>query len=239
MVFRRWQGHVFLVLSVIYLSQTVPASFAERLRGMGAEVVIEGADYEASMAAARQVPSRSATLLSDSTWPGMMAVSVSCGLSSLRAEAAMPARSRRHIFFFRPGSAGLPPPWLCICAVHLVFPRIIVVEPDRAPALQAIRQGQLCDAGEGVYRWSARLQKGVADNTASLSATATDFATLTDADVEAELPQMAAMGLFSPSGGAGLAAAMIGARWACSASVLTVVCWSSRQKAPSRTERHG
>ena len=41
-------------------------------------------------------------------------------------------------------------------AVHLrgAFgdaPRIIVVEPDRAPALQqAIRQGELCDAGEGV-----------------------------------------------------------------------------------------
>ena len=44
---------VFGAKSVIYLSETVPAVFADRLREKGAEVVIEGSDYEASMAGAQ------------------------------------------------------------------------------------------------------------------------------------------------------------------------------------------
>ena len=63
MAFRWWRARIFGATSVIYLSETVPASFAERLRGMGAEVVIEGADYEASMAAAEAgAVTRGATL---------------------------------------------------------------------------------------------------------------------------------------------------------------------------------
>ena len=211
-------ARIFGASSVIYLSETVPASFAERLRGMGAEVVIEGADYEASMAAAEAgAVARGATLLSDSTWPGHDGgVGVMQGyLVSAREAADACPQPPTHIFL-QAGVGG----FAAAMAVHLraafgAAPRIIVVEPDRAPALrQAISQGQLCDAGEGVSSMG-RLDCKRASLTAlaSLSETATDFATLTDADVEAELPQMAAMGLAtSPSGGAGLAAAMIGAR---------------------------
>ena len=79
-------ARIFGATSVIYLSETVPASFAERLRGMGAEVVIEGADYEASMAAAEAgAVTRGATLLRIPHGPGMMAVSVSCRVICLRA----------------------------------------------------------------------------------------------------------------------------------------------------------
>src|SRR6056297_988170 len=45
-------ARVFGARAVIYLADTVPESFAQRLRDKGAEVVREGADYAASMAAA-------------------------------------------------------------------------------------------------------------------------------------------------------------------------------------------
>ena len=43
---------VFGANSVVYLSETVPKDFAGKLRDKGAEVVIEGENYEASMQAA-------------------------------------------------------------------------------------------------------------------------------------------------------------------------------------------
>ena len=62
---------VFGAKSVIYLSETVPAGFADRLREKGAEVVIEGSDYEASMAGAQAAAEANGwTLLSDSSWNG-------------------------------------------------------------------------------------------------------------------------------------------------------------------------
>jgi len=61
---------LFGARAVIYLSQAVPAAFAARLLAKGAEVVRDGADYEASMqAAARAAGANGWTLLSDSSWP--------------------------------------------------------------------------------------------------------------------------------------------------------------------------
>ena len=66
-------AQVFGARAVIYLADTVPEAFANRLRAKGAEVVRSGADYEASMAAAEQAAAdKGWTLLSDSTWPGEM-----------------------------------------------------------------------------------------------------------------------------------------------------------------------
>ena len=57
--------------AVIFLANTVPEAFAERLRGIGADVMRAGADYEASMAAAvAYAEAESAELLSDSSWAG-------------------------------------------------------------------------------------------------------------------------------------------------------------------------
>lgn len=211
-------ARVFGAAAVIYLSETVPASFAERLRGMGAQVVIEGADYEASMAAAEAgATAEGWTLLSDSTWPGHDGgIGVMQGYLIAADEAAEASAKPPSHIFLQAGVGG----FAAAMAVHLraVFgagPRIIVVEPDRAPALkEALAQGQLCDAGEGVSAMG-RLDCKRASLTAlsSLSLTANDFATLTDDDVEAELPAMATAGIAtSPSGGAGLAGAMIAAR---------------------------
>ena len=64
-------AYVFGARAVVYLSDTVPEGFAQRLRGKGAEVVRAGRDYEASMqAAADAAMDKGWTLLSDSSWPG-------------------------------------------------------------------------------------------------------------------------------------------------------------------------
>ena len=55
---RWWQGHVFWCASVIYLSQTVPASFAERLRGMGARWSSKVRIMRPAWPPPKQVPSR-------------------------------------------------------------------------------------------------------------------------------------------------------------------------------------
>ncbi len=56
---------------VVYLSEGVPEAFAQRLRGLGAEVRRSGEDYEASMAAAIQAAERNGwRLVSDSSWNG-------------------------------------------------------------------------------------------------------------------------------------------------------------------------
>ncbi len=61
----------FEAKAVIYLSDSVPEEFAQRLRLSGAEVVREGATYEDSMAAAaRAAEANGWALLSDSSWPG-------------------------------------------------------------------------------------------------------------------------------------------------------------------------
>ena len=57
--------------AVVYIAETVPESFAERLRARGARVVREGSDYAASMdAALNAANTRGWTLLSDSSWEG-------------------------------------------------------------------------------------------------------------------------------------------------------------------------
>ncbi|MGW0201339.1 pyridoxal-phosphate dependent enzyme [Nonomuraea sp. NPDC003201] len=56
---------------VVYLSEGVPEAFAQRLRGLGAEVRRSGEDYEASMAAAIQAAERNGwRLVADSSWNG-------------------------------------------------------------------------------------------------------------------------------------------------------------------------
>ncbi|MEV0384603.1 pyridoxal-phosphate dependent enzyme [Nonomuraea sp. NPDC050643] len=56
---------------VVYLSEGVPEEFARRLRALGARVRREGADYDASMAAAlRAAQEHGWRLVADSSWEG-------------------------------------------------------------------------------------------------------------------------------------------------------------------------
>ena len=64
-------ANVFGAQAVIYLADTVPESFAAKLQNVGASVVRAGADYAASMQAAKAAAAdKGWILLSDSSWPG-------------------------------------------------------------------------------------------------------------------------------------------------------------------------
>ena len=62
-------ARLFGAKAIIYLSKTVPTEFAEFIKTYGADVVVAGKNYEASMAAAAEAATQNNwTLLSDSTW---------------------------------------------------------------------------------------------------------------------------------------------------------------------------
>lgn len=64
-------ARLFGATAVVFISETVPESFVERLGRQGARVVRMGADYEASMAEAAAAADHNGWILvADSSWPG-------------------------------------------------------------------------------------------------------------------------------------------------------------------------
>jgi diaminopropionate ammonia-lyase len=205
-------ARVFGARAVVYLARTVPDAFADKLRDRGAEVVVEGDDYAASMAAAaRRAEAEGWTLLSDSTWPGYdRGRDVMEGYLALAAEIADAVATPPTHVFLQAGVGGL-------AAAAAAFlrdawgeaPRMVVVEPAAAPALmESIRAGAPVHAG-GPVSSMGRLDCKEPSILAlkSLAGTADDFVTLSDAAVEAAIARLAPAGFAtSPSGGAGFAA---------------------------------
>lgn len=201
--------------AIIYLSGTVPEAFADRLRAQGAEVVRAGALYEDSMqAAARAAEAGGGTLLSDSSWPGYADAPhlLMEGYLALMAEtvAQMPAPPT-HILL-QAGVGGLA----AAAAAHARrawgdAPHIAVVEPARAPALQAsIAAGAPVPAGGGVSimgRLDCKEPSLIALK--GLARDADSFLTVTEDAARTATDHAAAHGLPStPSGTAGIAALM-------------------------------
>lgn len=131
----------FGAASQIHLSRAVPEAFADRLTDLGAEVVRSGSTYAESMeVAAEAAEAGGAVLLSDSSWPGYLdrPHRLMEGYTVLMAEVfdAMPAPAT-HVFL-QAGVGGLA--GAAAAMVRKVWgdgPRIIVVEPEEAPALIA------------------------------------------------------------------------------------------------------
>lgn len=127
--------------AVIYLADTVPNAFADRLTALGARVVWHGATYEDSMAGAQDAASTHGwVLLSDSSWAGYMdrPHTLMEGYLVLMAEAAEQIGIPPTHIFLQAGVGGLA----AACAVYArkvwgAEPNIIVVEPDAAPAIHA------------------------------------------------------------------------------------------------------
>jgi len=127
------------VRAIVYIAQTVPQAFADRLQAQGAQVIREGATYEDSMAAAQTAAEANGwALLSDSSWAGYTARPhrLMEGYLVLMAEAiAQMAQAPTHIFL-QAGVGGLA--GACAALARQGWgngPRIIVVEPRAAPAL--------------------------------------------------------------------------------------------------------
>ena len=206
---------VFGAKAVIYIADTVPESFADRLRDIGADPVRAGSDYAASMDAAKRAAEDNGwILLSDSSWDGYTELPYILmeGYLQMVAEAVDQCPSAPSHIFLQAGVGGLAG---AVAAYARKAwgdaPKIIVVEPEAAPALQASVEEGKCVFADGPDSIMGRLDckepSLIALN--GLARDAYCFLTLTDEEVTAHLPQMKAADLeTTASGGAGIAAAM-------------------------------
>lgn len=206
---------VFGANAVIYLAETVPSAFADRLREKGAEVVIEGSDYEASMAGAQAAAQANGwTLLSDSSWDGYFDLPhrLMEGYLTMAAECTEQIEMPTHIFL-QAGVGGLA--GACAALFRDIWgnePLITVVEPEFAPALfGSIKAGEFT-VSKGPVSDMGRLDCKEASLIAlkGLSRDADAFALISEQEAMAVLPQLAALDLASStSGAAGIAAALL------------------------------
>lgn len=198
--------------AVIYLAETVPEAFAERLRSLGAEVTRAGDVYEQSMeAAAKAADDNGWVLLSDSSWDGYLEppLRVMEGYLVLMQEAAAQIPTPPSHIFLQAGVGGLA----AACAAYArkvwgAAPVIVVVEPAAAPALFASVQ-----AGRSVVTQGPASQMGRLDckepSLIALNGLARDadiFMVLKEAEAETGSEACARAGMAStPSGAAGVA----------------------------------
>ena len=208
-------ARMFGAKAVVYIAETVPESFADRLRGQDAEVVRSGADYAASMEAASKAASDNGwVLLSDSSWDGYFELphTLMEGYLQLAAEMVEQCPEVPTHILLQAGVGGLAG---AVAAYARKAwgdaPNIIVVEPEAAPALQASIIAGKCVFADGPDSIMGRLDckepSLIALN--GLARDADLFLTLTDEEVSSKLDAMARSGLeTTASGGAGLAAVM-------------------------------
>ena len=206
-------ARVFGADAVVYLAQTVPESFAGRLRDKGAQVVRAGAEYEASMEAAMHAAAANDwILLSDTSWPGYLAQPhrLMEGYLAMAAEAARSIPATPSHIFLQAGVGGLA--GACAAYFREVWgdvPQIIVVEPQEAPALQAAAEAGKFVTATGDVSVMGRLDCKEASLIAlnGLTRDADLFVTISEDESAAILPALAAQDLATTeSGGAGLAA---------------------------------
>ncbi len=210
-------ARLFGATAVIYLAQTVPEGFAARLRGMGAQVVRAGADYEASMVAAGDAAKAQGwTLLSDGSWPGYVDLPfrVMEGYRQIATEIADQMTDRPTHILLQAGVGGLAA--AVAAELRLAWgdaPQVIVVEPEAAPALiESIRAGHVVETTGPVSamgRLDCKTPSMLA--LADLARDADRFVTLTEAEAATGAAAVESAGWPStPSGAAGVAALLAG-----------------------------
>ena len=207
---------VFGAKAVIYLADTVSEGFADRLRAKGADVVRAGSNYEESMAAASRAGSDELILLSDGSWPGYTTLPfhVMEGYTQMGREVAEQIDAVPTHIFLQAGVGGLAAAMAeCLRDIWGDTPRMIVVEPAAAPALiESMKAGKVVDTtgplsemGRLDCKTPSMLALGI------LARDADDFAVISEDDAHAAVKALSGHGIDStPSGVAGVAAAMLG-----------------------------
>jgi diaminopropionate ammonia-lyase len=211
-------ARIFGARAIIFLATPVPESFADRLRNMGAQVERAGATYEESMAAAQHAAERNGwTLLSDASWPGYTELphQLMEGYLLMAAEIADQLKQPPTHIFLQAGVGGMA------AALAAYFrtvwgdgPRIIIVEPEAAPALlESIQAGKPCVTTGPVSnmgRLDCKEPSLIALN--GLARDANQFMTISDQQADQGLTVLRDAGMeTTPSGGAGIAALVFGA----------------------------
>lgn len=210
-------ARIFGARSIIYIAETVPEAFAERLRAQNAEVRRVGAKYEDSMAAAeRDAAADGFTLLSDSSWPEYthLPYHVMEGYTQMAAEAATAMPLPPTHIFLQAGVGGLAAGVAAYARkVWRDEPEIVIVEPDAAPALiESIRAGHLVTT-EGPVSEMGRLDCKTPSMIAleGLARDADHFVTISEAQAADAVTRIAEHDIHTtPSGVAGLAALLQG-----------------------------
>ncbi|MEM6371220.1 MAG: pyridoxal-phosphate dependent enzyme [Pseudomonadota bacterium] len=209
---------VFGAVADIFLADTVPESFANRLRDAGAHVHRAGADYEASMAAATaHADAHGAALLSDSSWAGYTARPhrLMEGYLALMAEVFEQIAAPPTHLFLQAGVGGLA--GAAAAAARQRWgdvTQVIVVEPEAAPCLFASIKAGAPVTAPGPTSAMGRLDCKVASLIAlkGLARDADAFMAISEAEGDSGAAVAAAHGFAStPSGAAGLSGAMTGA----------------------------
>ncbi len=209
-------ARVFGAKARIYLSETVPEPFATRLRQEGAEVVRQGDDYEASVAAAiADAEATGAVHLADGSWPGytepprlvMEGYTVIAEelRASFEASGAWPLT-----VFLQAGVGGMAGAIAQrIRAAWAVQPRIIIVEPAAAPCLKrSVEAGEIITV-DGPVSTMGRLDCKTPSLLAFeiLRGDADAFEVISDAQAADVVRDLAAAGIATTaSGAAGIAA---------------------------------
>lgn len=204
---------IFGANAVVYIAETVPQSFAQRLAAKGATVVRQGADYAASMSAALDAATTNGWhLLSDSSWPGYLDVPhrLMEGYLQLAEETVDAIVEPPSHIFLQAGVGGFAAAVAALLRERWKdTPRIVVVEPDAAPALQASITAGKPTICTGPVSTMGRLDCKEPSLIAlkGLARDADQFVTISDQQVNAVLPLLKQAGLeTTPSGAAGLAA---------------------------------
>ncbi|WP_299192333.1 pyridoxal-phosphate dependent enzyme [uncultured Litoreibacter sp.] len=209
-------AQVFGAAAVIYIAESVPESFAERLRQTGAEVRREGNIYEDSMAAAQRAAEVNGwQLLSDSSWDGYYDPPhrLMEGYLALMAEVFEQMPDAPTHIFLQAGVGGLA--GACAAAARKEWgdaPVITVVEPEAAPALIASIEAGCPVLSEGPVSNMGRLDCKEPSFIAlkGLARDADWFCTISEDEAAAQTEKLRDAGFAtSPSGGAGLVAMML------------------------------
>ncbi|MEM9044315.1 MAG: pyridoxal-phosphate dependent enzyme [Pseudomonadota bacterium] len=206
-------ARIFGSNSVVYIAETVPESFADRLRSEGAKVVREGTQYEEGMAAAAKAAEDNGwILLSDSSWPGYFERPhrLMEGYLAMMAEVFEEMSEAPSHIFLQAGVGGLAGAAAAIARDEWGDgPRIIVVEPEAAPALIGSIAAGKSIVTEGPVSAMGRLDCKEPSLIAlkGLARDADQFVTITEEEADRGTRELAAHGFATtPSGGAGLAA---------------------------------
>ncbi len=208
-------ARIFGAQAVVFISETVPDTFLNRLREKGAVPVREGSDYAASMSAAlKAAEENNWILLSDSSWENYLEKPFKLmeGYLQMADEAMSQCKSKATHVFLQAGVGGLAG----AVAAHIRkiwgdAPVITVVEPSAAPALQErieIGRPVMTQGPDSVMgRLDCKEPSFIALN--GLARDADFFLTLDDHEVTSYLAKMSRANLkTTASGGAGVAAAM-------------------------------
>ena len=207
---------IFGAHAVIFLSTSVPEGFANRIRGMNADVVRVHGSYEDSVAVAKAAAeNNNGLLLADGSWSGYIErpALVMEGYTVLAEECRVKFKKEKkwptHVFL-QAGVGGLA----AAIAGHIrdywdEQPNIIIVEPDSAACLTESLKAHQLTSVTGPASNMGRLDCKDASLIAfqSLKNDANEFVTISD-DIAASASTLLTTHSIptTPSGAAGLAA---------------------------------